>query len=392
MGEIKILPELRFPEFKYAQSLVRFNKIIDSIVYGPRFNAKDYDENGNVKTIRGTDVNSNGEMKYEQVPKARIEEKTVEHHKLKDGDLVMITTADCGLTGVFRKQNMSFITSAYGVRIRLNNDGEPEYLKYFFQTRHAKKEVNSFIRKATVANLPGSDIRKIKLNLPNITEQQKIATFLTSIDERIQLLEKKKQGLEEYKKGVMQKIFSQEIRFKDEDGKDFPDWEKKRLEEVLNYEQPTKYLVADTEYKDEYDIPVLTAGKTFLLGFTNETKGVFRDNLPTIIFDDFTTAFQFVDFPFKAKSSAMKMLIPKTKETNMKFIFEAMKTIKFPLAEHKRYWISEYQKEKISYPCIDEQQKIASFLSSIDESIEQVAQQIEHSKTYKKGLLQKMFV
>jgi len=107
-----------------------------------------------------------------------------------------------------------------------------------------------------------------------------------------------------------------ELRFPE--FQDAGEWEKKTLGEVLSYEQPTRYLVENAKYSDEYETPVLTAGKTFLLGYTNETKGIFNNNLPTIIFDDFTTAFQFVDFPFKAKSSAMKMLIPATSETNMK--------------------------------------------------------------------------
>ncbi|MDN6292074.1 MAG: restriction endonuclease subunit S, partial [Tetragenococcus halophilus] len=232
--ENSITPKLRFPEFDNIQPYIKFGKVVASNIYGPRFNAKDYDNEGNVKTIRGTDVSSDGEFLYEQIPIANLDQNLVDRHKLEDGDLVMITTADCGLTGVFRKQNIDYISSAYGVRIRLNDKGYPYYFKYFFQTRHAKKEVASFVRKATVANLPGSDILRIKLNLPSIEEQFKIATFLTAIDKRIKILEKKKTDLEQYKKGVMQKIFSQEIRFKKEDGTDFPDWEEKKLSEVFS--------------------------------------------------------------------------------------------------------------------------------------------------------------
>jgi len=386
------IPILRFSEFSEKQPFIKFGKVVESNLYGPRFNAKDYHAEGNVKTIRGTDVSNSGELRYEQVPLAKLDQNTVDNHKLKDGDLVMITTADCGLTGVFREQEIDYISSAYGVRIRLNEKGYPFYFKYFFQTRHAKKEVASFVRKATVANLPGSDILRIRLNLPSPTEQTKIATFLTAVDKRINLLQKKKTELEQYKKGVMQKLFSQTLRFKNDNSSDFEDWEVKKLGEVLDYLQPTKFLVSSTEYNNEYKTPVLTAGKTFILGYSNETEGIFSENLPAIIFDDFTTAFKFVDFPFKAKSSAMKMLIPVDKNVNIKFIFEVMKTIKFPLAEHKRYWISEYQNEKIPYPSKDEQQKIATFLSSIDKSIENIANQIDDSVIFKKGLLQKMFV
>ncbi|NJW54550.1 restriction endonuclease subunit S [Salinimicrobium sp. CDJ15-91] len=189
----------------------------------------------------------------------------------------------------------------------------------------------------------------------------------------------------------MQKIFSQEIRFKDEDGKEYPVWNKKKLRDILTYEQPTKYLVESTEYDNGFETPVLTAGKTFILGYTDETEGIFT-KLPVIIFDDFTTAFKYVDFPFKAKSSAMKMLIPNSNEVNIKFVFEAMGRIKFPLAEHKRYWISEFQHMKIPYPCIEEQSKIATFLTSIDRKIALVQKQIDGSNQFKKGLLQQMFV
>src|SRR5690554_329229 len=392
MDEKRLVPELRFPEFGEEWEEKRLGDISELITKGTT--PQTFSEEGvnyvKIECLNGINIIKNRCL--------FISEKT--HNKeLKrsilqiDDVLFAIAGATVGKIGVVTKDILPANTNQALAIIRLKNKRSNTFLIPILSSRRMKKYIFQSMSVGAQPNLSLKQINDFRFAAPfESKEQQKIATFLTSVDQRIQLLEKKKVKLEAYKKGVMQQIFSQEVRFKDEKGKDFPNWEKKRLEEVLNYEQPTKYLVADTEYKDEYDIPVLTAGKTFLLGFTNETKGVFRDNLPTIIFDDFTTAFQFVDFPFKAKSSAMKMLIPKTKETNMKFIFEAMKTIKFPLAEHKRYWISEYQKEKISYPCIDEQQKIASFLSSIDESIEQVTQQIEHSKTYKKGLLQKMFV
>ena len=153
---------------------------------------------------------------------------------------------------------------------------------------------------------------------PELEEQKKISNFLTDINQWINNLKKQKKELEKCKKGMMQKIFSQEIRFKDDNGKDFPEWEDKELGDLLEYEQPTNYIVKNTEYDDSDKTPVLTAGKSFILGYINETTGVFKDSLPVIIFDDFTTASQFVDFPFKVKSSAMKIL--KAKERFIKII------------------------------------------------------------------------
>jgi type I restriction enzyme S subunit len=190
----------------------------------------------------------------------------------------------------------------------------------------------------------------------------------------------------------MQKTFSQELRFKDANGNNYPDWEEKKLEEVLEYEQPTKYIVESSEYNNSYKTPVLTAGKSFILGYTNETNGIF-EKTPVIIFDDFTMSNQFVNFPFKVKSSAMKILKAFDESVNMVFVYESMQMIKYPKGdEHKRFWISEYSKIKIKYPCLKEQQKIANFLSAIDEKISLTNIQIDNTKAFKKGLLQQMFV
>jgi len=159
------------------------------------------------------------------------------------------------------------------------------------------------------------------------------------------------------------------------------------LGELLDYEQPTKYLVKDTEYSDNYNIPVLTAGKTFVLGYINEETGIFKD-LPVIIFDDFTTATKFVDFPFKAKSSAMKMLKPRNKDINLRFVFEKMQMIDFKLGDHKRYWISEYQNVEIDTPKPDEQKAISTVLSDMDTEIEKLESQLTKYQNIKQGMMQ----
>lgn len=110
------------------------------------------------------------------------------------------------------------------------------------------------------------------------------------------------------------------------------------LGEILEYEQPNEYIVKSIDYNDSYKTPVLTAGKTFILGYTNETDGIFPKNkLPVIIFDDFTTATKLVDFHFKVKSSAMKILHASESRANVKFVFYAMQKIKFSINKHKRY-------------------------------------------------------
>ena len=169
------------------------------------------------------------------------------------------------------------------------------------------------------------------------------------------------------------------------------EWTFEELEQCLDYLQPTPYLVESTDYKDEYEIPVLTAGKTFILGYTNEKEGVFRENLPVIIFDDFTTASQFVDFPFKAKSSAMKILLAKN-DNNIKFVYEAIKNFNYEVGVHQRHWISIFSKLRIAIPKNpQEQQKIASCLLSLDEVIAAHSQKLELLKDHKKGLMQNLF-
>lgn len=148
-------------------------------------------------------------------------------------------------------------------------------------------------------------------------------------------------------------------------------WEVKTLGECLEYEQPTKYIVKNTQYSDEYKIPVLTAGKSFLLGYTNDTENIFTQT-PVIIFDDFTTDSKFVDFDFKVKSSAMKILHT-TKIANIKFVFYFMQTIQYRSDTHKRYWISEYAKLPIPLPPLEVQktivEKLENAFAHIDEAV-----------------------
>lgn len=137
------------------------------------------------------------------------------------------------------------------------------------------------------------------------------------------------------------------------------------LGEVLIYEQPTKYIVKSTNYDDTFKTPVLTAGQSFILGYTDEIENIF-DNVPVIIFDDFTTAIKYVDFPFKVKSSAMKILKADSNKADIRFLYYLLLTIKVNSAQHKRYWISKFSKIKIPLPPLEEQQRIARLLDEAD--------------------------
>lgn len=165
-------------------------------------------------------------------------------------------------------------------------------------------------------------------------------------------------------------------------------WEKKPLSTLLDYERPDKYIVSDTTYQDS-GTPVLTANKSFVLGYTNESNGVYSAT-PVVIFDDFTTDKKYVDFSFKVKSSAIKILKAKG-DDSLRLIFELMRGIKFDPKEHKRYYISEYQNLEIAIPRHAEQQKIADCLMSLDEVVAAQGCKLEALKAHKRSLIQQLF-
>ena len=150
-----------------------------------------------------------------------------------------------------------------------------------------------------------------------------------------------------------------------------------RLENVLEYEQPTKYIVKSENYSDDFALPVLTAGKSFVLGFTDETDGICKaSESPVIIFDDFTADCKYVDFDFKVKSSAMKILHKANAEDNLKYYFYAMQAIDYTPFSHKRVWISEYSKFKIENRSVAEQNNIVKDLDTVATAIDNAKQRL----------------
>ena len=229
------------------------------------------------------------------------------------------------------------------------------------------------------------NISNVKILVPPIAEQRAIAEALSDVDGLIAALDKKIAKKRLLKQGAMQQLLTGKKRlpgFTDE-------WKYVALEHLLEYEQPTKYLVQSTDYI-ESGTPVLTAGKTFILGYTAETKGIYT-NLPVIIFDDFTTDSKYVTMPFKAKSSAMKMLQLKDRRYNLRLVYELMQLIQFPLYDHQRYWISEYSKLQVYIPSnFKEQQAIATILSDMDKEIADLEAQRDKYRLLKSGMMQKL--
>ncbi len=160
--------------------------------------------------------------------------------------------------------------------------------------------------------------------------------------------------------------------------------EYKTLGELLDYEQPGKYIVKSTEYDDKYPTPVLTAGQSFILGYTDETDGIYKASKenPTIIFDDFTTSYHWVDFDFKVKSSAMKMLRPrKGIDVVFRYVYYIMLSIEYKPEEHSRQWISRFSNFEIPFPPLAIQKEVVRMIDTFEQLIENIDAEIKERKT-----------
>lgn len=254
-----------------------------------------------------------------------------------------------------------------------------------------KKEMAKRAQGKSIVHLHNSDLRKVNLVFPKLLEQQKIGAFFKQLDNLITQNERKIDLLKQLKQAYSQKIFGRELRFAG-----FSDaWEECKLDEVFKYEQPIKYIVKSTEYDETFDTPVLTAGKSFLLGYTDEISGIKNATVenPVVIFDDFTTASHYVDFPFKIKSSAIKLLsLSDDDADNFYFMFNTLKNIKYVPQSHERHWISKFSELEIYKPIAAEQQKIGSFFKQLDTTIALHQKKLELLKKQKQAYLQKMFI
>lgn len=266
-----------------------------------------------------------------------------------------------------------------------------EYLFSMLKKKEFIQFISNLVRgNANQVSITLADLFKYKFILPSLPEQKKIAQILSTWDKAISVTEKLLANSQQQKKALMQQLLTGKKRLLDENGVRFSgEWHRAELGAVLDYMQPTLYLVDSTDYNDSYSIPVLTAGKSFILGYTNEEHGIYHAPLPAIIFDDFTTDSKFVDFEFKAKSSAMKILTAK-KGVSAKYIFEAMQMLKFKIGGHQRHWISIYSNLVIPIPDAKEQQKIASALSTADAEISTLEKKLACLKEEKKALMQQL--
>ena len=281
-------------------------------------------------------------------------------------------------------------------RAKFNSD--ITYIKYLVSQEDFRRKLEFISPGGAGRNrvMNKKDFINLKAVFPTLPEQEAIGSFFSVLDQLITLHQRKLDTLKEQKKTYLKLLFPAKgqtkpaLRFKGFED----DWKEVRLGELLSYEQPTKYIVESTEYCDEYSIPVLTAGQTFILGYTNENSGIkyaSKDN-PVIIFDDFTTSSHYVDFQFKVKSSAMKLLYSTSSNNNFYFIFQVLSRINYKPENHERHWISKFSLFEILFPSLPEQEAIGTFFQTLDQEIAQVEDKLASLKEVKKTLLRKLFV
>ena len=382
-----IQPKLRFPEFNgnwdgfILGKIAKFSK-------GKGISKSDISENGKFECIRyGELYTVYGETISKIVSKTDLDFKDLIFSAYNDiiipasGETQMdIATASCVLKdGVALGGDLNII--------KTDNNGV--FLSYYLNNSK-KEDIASLAQGVSVVHLYSSQLSTLNINLPSSEEQTKIANFLSSVDEKLNLLKEKKALLEDYKKGIMQKIFNQEIRFKDDNGEDFEDWEEHCLGslcKITTGKLDANAMVEDGAFrfytcaKDYYRIDkyafdteaLLISGNGANVGYIHYYKGKFNAYQRTYILDGFKENIIYVKY-------FLQMNLPKRikgekNDGNTPYIV-----------------LSTLSEMDFLIPCYREQTKIANFLSAIDEKIVLVTNQIQDTQEYKKGLLQQMFI
>ena len=357
------------------------NNISKSIIYGVSESAK---LEGKYKLLRITDIQNN-KVDWETVPFTDFDDDKVASYILYDGDIVFARTgATVGKSYLIKGLSQKAIYASYLIRVQTFDLILPEYVKLFFESGYYWEQIELTSVGIGQPNVNGTILGSLNIPLPPFAEQKRI---VIEIDRWLSLLEQIEQGKANLQIAIKQtksKILDLAIHGKlvpqdpnDEpasellkrinpkaeitcDNEHYPQlpkgWSICRLGDVVKYEQPTAYIVQSTAYSDAYPIPVLTAGKSFIIGHTKETEGIYN-RLPCIIFDDFTTDSRLVDFPFKVKSSAMKILQVHY-GVEVEYVSLFMSITRLVGDTHKRYWISEYSKLEIPIPPQEEQKRI----------------------------------
>jgi len=275
------------------------------------------------------------------------------------------------------------------------------FIYHLLKSENIQNHFISELTGTTIKNLSLKTLRETIISFPSLPEQTKIASFFTVIDKKITELKQKKNLLEQYKKGVMQKIFSQELRFKDENGNEFPKWENKKLGEIaiVIMGQSPESNSYNSEYKGK---PLIQGNADIQNRISNPRNWTTQTTKECRIGDLILTVRAPVGAIAKSIHNACigrgVCAIRNNSTSNIEFIFQFFLDFetKWGNLEQGSTFTAvsgnEIKKLKIQFPCLAEQTKIANFLSAIDEKINRTQKQIQQTEEWKKGLLQNMFV
>ena len=339
-----------------------------------------------------------------QYIKAEVHNGKLQRSRTEVGDLIMnIVGPPLGKLAIIPLSlpQANFNQAAVLIRPLLHKAILTKYLFYYLSEM---SEINSISTKGSAGqvNISLTQSQNMRIPLPPLSEQNRIIAEIEYYFALISTIEQSQSDLQDIIKQTKSKILDLAIHGKlvpqdpnDEPASELlkrinpkaeitcdnghypqlPDgWCKCRLEDIVEYEQPQAYIVNSTDYDDRYLTPVLTAGKSFVIGYTNETEGIYQ-NTPCIIFDDFTTDSKLVDFPFKVKSSAMKIL-KVAADIEIEYVAMFMNITRLIGDTHKRYWISEYSKLCMPIPPRKEQKRIINATNAMFEKLDAIMESL----------------
>lgn len=375
------VPNLRFPEFQGEWEELGLSELLD---FKNGLNPKLDKFGKGIKFISVMDILNNAVITYDCI-KASVDvtEKELSDFSVEKGDILFQrsseTLEDVGRANVYMDDKTA-VFGGFVIRGKKKGEYDPQYFNYLLRSPFARKRIVPMGAGAQHFNIGQEGLSKVNLHFANIKEQKKIGKMFSLLDERIATQNKIIERYESLIKGLRNKIFGKlrkNVGFNSMIG------------DVLGYEQPQSYIVEDTEYVDE-GTPVLTANKAFVLGYTSETEGIY-DKGDCIIFDDFTLDCKYVDFPFKVKSSAIKILTAENKEL-LRYTFEFLKYLDLSTDEHKRHYIAETQNQEFILPTTQIVRTISHTFSVLSLRMETVIKQRLLFEKQKQYLLRQMFI
>ena len=384
-------PTLRFPEFKGEWELKKLSTLLE---FKNGINATKEQYGSGYKFINVLDILNNDFITHDNIiGSVNVDKIMVDKFPVNYGDILFQrsseTREEVGTACVYLDKSKTATFGGFVIRGRKIAEYEPIFLNKLLKTDIARDEITSRSGGSTRFNVGQETLSSIHLNLPTLPEQQKIATFLTTVDEKLQALKQKKSLLEQYKKGVMQQIFSQELRFKDDNGNEFPDWEQKTLREVADKKSSNISANKIEENFGEYTIYGASGvlKKVDFYKEENDYISIVKDGagVGRLLF-------------CKGKSSVLgTMEIIRPKEgLHTYYLYCLLRNIDFVKyvtgSTIPHIYFKDYSNELCAIPCLEEQTKIATFLSTIDDKVNQCQTQITNTEVWKKGLLQGMFV